>query len=182
MLEDVLNQDETDEIAVSVVDVTDEVITRFDHDLMTYAEIGKRLGFGPDGGRACAKREKWKVMPSTLPGQTAIVKVPKGALDEVAAKSKPPLNKITAVDAADFFAVLSNPDRLLILHALSAGKEKSVSQLAERLRVDAQKISIHMKHLKEKGLVNSRKHGVNVYYTISQKMPGEVLKVYHRYM
>jgi ArsR family transcriptional regulator len=67
---------------------------------------------------------------------------------------------------ADICKTLANPKRLEIIHALKGG-EKSVSELVEILGIPKANVSQHLTVMKHKGVLNSRKDGVNVFYSIS---------------
>ncbi len=67
---------------------------------------------------------------------------------------------------ADVCKTLANPKRLEIIHALKGG-EKSVSELVEILQIPKANVSQHLSVMRNKGVLKSRKNGVNVYYSIS---------------
>ena len=66
---------------------------------------------------------------------------------------------------ANFCRCLSNPIRLIILEALSKG-EKSVGELAEASGVTLANISQHLTVLRSHNIVQRRKAGQTVYYSI----------------
>ncbi|NIT03884.1 metalloregulator ArsR/SmtB family transcription factor [Candidatus Saccharibacteria bacterium] len=67
---------------------------------------------------------------------------------------------------AEVCKTLANPKRLEIIHALKGG-EKSVSELVEILGIPKANVSQHLTVMKHKGVLNSRKDGVNVFYSIA---------------
>jgi ArsR family transcriptional regulator len=67
---------------------------------------------------------------------------------------------------AEVCKTLANPKRLEIIHALKGG-EKSVSELVEILGIPKANVSQHLTVMRHKGVLNSRKNGVNVFYSIS---------------
>lgn len=67
---------------------------------------------------------------------------------------------------AEVCKTLANPKRLEIIHALKGG-EKSVSELVEILEIPKANVSQHLSVMRNKGVLNSRKNGVNVFYSIS---------------
>jgi len=70
------------------------------------------------------------------------------------------------------FAVLADPNRLLILKALG-NKEKSVNQIAIELGLSQPLVSHHLAALKAAGLAISKKAGSFVFYRIStEKISG----------
>ena len=67
---------------------------------------------------------------------------------------------------ADVCKVFSNAKRLEILNTLR-DKELTVSELIEKIGISKANLSQHMSILKSKGVVLSRREGVNIYYRIS---------------
>lgn len=67
---------------------------------------------------------------------------------------------------ADLCKALANEHRLAILHALGPG-ELCVGELATTLGIPIHKVSQHLRILKERMLVRSRKDGKTVYYSIT---------------
>ncbi len=64
------------------------------------------------------------------------------------------------------FAVLGDPLRLKLLHALFTG-EKNVSELVALSRSTQPNVSRHLHKLMHTGTVSRRKQGTTVYYTIA---------------
>ena len=60
---------------------------------------------------------------------------------------------------------LANPRRLEILHGLRQG-EKSVDELAELSGLAKSSLSQHLSLLRQKGLVDSRREGLYVFYRV----------------
>jgi len=69
---------------------------------------------------------------------------------------------------ADLCKTLSNPKRLMIL-ALLAKKETSVGEIAEVIAVPLSNVSQHLSLLKAQSLVQARKDGQTVYYSLSDR-------------
>ncbi len=67
---------------------------------------------------------------------------------------------------ADICKIFSNPKRLEILNMLKS-KEVSASQLIEITGLSKANLSQQMNVLKSKGVVLTRREGINVYYRIS---------------
>ena len=67
---------------------------------------------------------------------------------------------------AEVCKTLANAKRLEIIHSLKDG-ERTVSELVEILSVPKANISQHLSVMRHKGVLESRKEGVNVYYRIS---------------
>jgi DNA-binding transcriptional ArsR family regulator len=61
---------------------------------------------------------------------------------------------------------LASPKRLEILNALKEG-EKTVSELVEILGVPKANVSQHLAVMRHKGILDSRREGVNIYYSVS---------------
>lgn len=66
---------------------------------------------------------------------------------------------------AAIFKALSNPVRLEIIDYLSEG-EKCVCEIVEKLKYEQPHISKSLMKLKEVGLIQDRKDGQNVYYSL----------------
>ncbi len=64
---------------------------------------------------------------------------------------------------ADYCRVLANPKRLMIL-ALLAKRELSVSEIAASIDTPLPTVSQHLSLLRSKNVVETRKDGQNVYY------------------
>jgi ArsR family transcriptional regulator, virulence genes transcriptional regulator len=67
---------------------------------------------------------------------------------------------------AELCKALANEHRLAILYALSQG-EKCVSDLAAEIDISVHNVSQHLRLLKERQLVRSRKEAQTVYYSIT---------------
>jgi len=67
---------------------------------------------------------------------------------------------------AEVCKTIASPKRLEILHALKSG-EKTVSELVEILGVPKANVSQHLAMMRHKGILKTRKVGVNVFYSIA---------------
>ncbi len=67
---------------------------------------------------------------------------------------------------ADVCKIFSNAKRLEIINALKE-KEMSASELIERIGLSKANLSQHMGVLKSKGVILTRREGINVYYQIA---------------
>jgi ArsR family transcriptional regulator len=67
---------------------------------------------------------------------------------------------------ADVCKVFSNAKRLEILNTLR-DREMTASELIEKIGLSKANLSQHMSILKSKGVVLTRREGVNIYYHIS---------------
>ncbi|MGO9015628.1 MAG: ArsR/SmtB family transcription factor [Dissulfurispiraceae bacterium] len=67
---------------------------------------------------------------------------------------------------AEICKILASPKRIEIITALKDG-EKTVSEIIEVLGIPKANASQHLALMKVKGILNSRREGVNVYYSIA---------------
>jgi len=67
---------------------------------------------------------------------------------------------------ADLCRVFTSPRRVLIVWAL-ADCELSVSEIAEAVDTSMQNTSQHLRLLKDKGLLTSRREGRTIYYRVA---------------
>lgn len=67
---------------------------------------------------------------------------------------------------AEICKILASPKRIEIITALKGG-EKTVSQIIEILGIPKANASQHLALMKVKGILNSRREGVNIYYSIA---------------
>jgi DNA-binding transcriptional ArsR family regulator len=63
---------------------------------------------------------------------------------------------------------LASPKRIEILNALREG-EKTVSELVEILDVPKANVSQHLAVMRHKGILKSRRKGINIYYSVSNR-------------
>ena len=66
---------------------------------------------------------------------------------------------------AELCKTFSDPRRLMIISELRDG-EKSVGELVEALQVPQALVSRHLAVLRHRGVVLTRRHGVNIYYRL----------------
>jgi DNA-binding transcriptional ArsR family regulator len=67
---------------------------------------------------------------------------------------------------ADLCNIFSNAKRLEIINSLK-DKEMSASELIKRIGLSKANLSQHMSVLKLKGVILSRREGINIYYRIA---------------
>jgi DNA-binding transcriptional ArsR family regulator len=84
-----------------------------------------------------------------------------------------------AGDASRLMKALANPDRLLILCRLSQG-ELSVGQLEAELGILQPTLSQQLTVLREQSLVDARREGKQVFYSVRSRQALAVLKVLYR--
>lgn len=71
-------------------------------------------------------------------------------------------------ETAKVFKALSDPNRLLIIEMLRGG-EKCACQLLDDLNISQSTLSHHMKNLCETGIVNCRRDGKWINYSLRKK-------------
>ncbi len=71
------------------------------------------------------------------------------------------LNKIT-----DMLAMFANPTRMKILYCLSQTNELCVCDLSDILKMEVSAISHQLRKLKDRDLVQNRRDGLTIYYSI----------------
>jgi DNA-binding transcriptional ArsR family regulator len=84
-----------------------------------------------------------------------------------------------AGEASDLLKALANPHRLMILCQLSEG-ERSVGELAVFLGIRDSTVSQHLAILRRDDLVDSRRDGQTIYYSISSAPARELVEVLYR--
>jgi ArsR family transcriptional regulator len=80
---------------------------------------------------------------------------------------------------AEFFKALGHPTRVRLLEILRHG-ERSVQELQQALDLDQSIVSQHLAILRAKNVVESRKEGTVVRYTVRDQAVGELLDVARR--
>ena len=70
---------------------------------------------------------------------------------------------------AEMCKALANEHRLAIMYTLSHQGERCVGDLAEDVGISVHLVSQHLRMLKERGLVQSRKEAQTVYYSITNE-------------
>ncbi|AOF13857.1 transcriptional regulator [Yersinia enterocolitica] len=86
------------------------------------------------------------------------------------------LMKYAAGQACDVLRILANEDRLLLLCQLSQG-EKAVSELEEALGIHQPTLSQQLAVLRSDGLVNTRREGKRIFYSIADSKVLALLEV-----
>ncbi len=74
---------------------------------------------------------------------------------------------------AQLCKTLANPKRLEILDVLKAKGEVTVNALAEHLEIPKANTSQHLAVLRQAGVVNTRREGINVYYSLRSERISE---------
>ncbi len=81
--------------------------------------------------------------------------------------------------ASDLLKALANPHRLMILCQLSES-ERSVGELAAFLGIRNSTVSQHLAILRRDELVDSRRDGQTIYYSIASAPARELVEVLYR--
>lgn len=71
-----------------------------------------------------------------------------------------------ASELEEIFKILANDTRLRLLHCLIRNKEMCGSDICEELSMKPQAISNQLQRLQDKGIVESRRDGNQIHYTI----------------
>src|SRR3989442_16033738 len=77
---------------------------------------------------------------------------------------------------ADLFRALAHPVRIRILELL-AGRERTVQELQDALKLDQPAVSQHLAALRVRNLVTARREGTLAYYTLRSSVVAELLRV-----
>ena len=78
---------------------------------------------------------------------------------------------------AETLKVLAHPTRLEILYLLESHPQLSVTQMKESLGCDQTHASQHLKQMKLRGILGSKRSGKFMLYFLRQKSCGELVKV-----
>jgi ArsR family transcriptional regulator, virulence genes transcriptional regulator len=80
---------------------------------------------------------------------------------------------------AEISKAFADPKRLIIISELRNG-EKTVGELVEALGITQAVISRQLGILRAKGVVNPRRSGNNIYYSLSDSRIGEACDIVHQ--
>jgi DNA-binding transcriptional ArsR family regulator len=83
-----------------------------------------------------------------------------------------------AREASEFLKALSHEVRLLILCFLIEG-EKSVSEIEKMLKLRQPAVSQQLARLRADGLVETRRNGKNIYYSLARTEVRDLVQVLH---
>ena len=83
-----------------------------------------------------------------------------------------------ALMASEFLKALSHEVRLLILCFLIEG-EKSVTEIEKMLKLRQPAVSQQLARLRAEGLVDARRNGKNIYYSLARPEVRDVIGVLH---
>ncbi len=95
--------------------------------------------------------------------------------------SEPDLDTLVANArvASEFLKALSHEARLMILCLLASG-EKSVTEIEQMLRLRQPAVSQQLARLRNDNLVETRRDGKNIYYSLARTEVREVIEALHR--
>lgn len=79
--------------------------------------------------------------------------------------------------AAEMLKVLAHPVRLCIVNGLLEKGECNVSYMQECLDTPQSTVSQHLQKLKSAGIIEGRRNGLEIYYKISNKKVGDIIRV-----
>ena len=85
-------------------------------------------------------------------------------------------NQSLVEEQAQIHHILSNSWRILILRALET-QEKSVGEIADTIGATLQNTSQHLRLMKDKGMLESRREGQTIYYRITDSELGTKCKL-----
>lgn len=80
-----------------------------------------------------------------------------------------------AADVAKTLKTMGHPDRLLVLCYLSEG-ELGAGELADRSVLSFSALSQHLAMMRKSGLIQTRREGQNIYYSIKDPSILKILK------
>jgi len=92
---------------------------------------------------------------------------------------QPELLRAAAGQAVAALKVLAHEARLLLLCQISQG-ERSVGELEEQLGIRQPTLSQQLGVLRGEGVVNTRRSGKNIYYSVADPAMLEILAVLYR--
>ena len=77
-----------------------------------------------------------------------------------------------AEERANIYRIFSNDKRILIFWLISE-EERSVNDIAETIGTSIQNTSQHLRLMKDKGIVESRRNGKEIYYSVANNEVGD---------
>ena len=85
-------------------------------------------------------------------------------------------NKKALIECAEQFGVVGDPTRIKICYLLCSYKELSVSNIAQILEISVSAVSHSLSKLKGIDLVDTRRKGQTIFYSLSKSPFNEFLK------
>ncbi len=78
-------------------------------------------------------------------------------------------NKAKLEKAAYILKAVAHPVRLAVIDLLSNHNQMSVNEICEALQCEQSLLSHHLINMKLRGILQSNKEGLNVYYSLKEK-------------
>ena len=88
-------------------------------------------------------------------------------------------DEIASLEASNLLKAMSNESRLMILCRLLEG-EKSVSDLEGMIGLSQSAISQHLAVLRDNALVNAKRDGQSIHYSLAGDKPKAIIETLHR--
>jgi ArsR family transcriptional regulator, virulence genes transcriptional regulator len=85
----------------------------------------------------------------------------------------------SAGEASELLKAMASPHRLMLLCLMVDG-EKSVSELTEELGLRQATVSQHLARLRQEGLVETRRDGQTIYYSIANDAVAAIIQVLYK--
>lgn len=82
--------------------------------------------------------------------------------------------------AASKLRAISHPMRIAIIDLLSDGKQLSVTEIYEALNIEQATASHHLNILKNKGVLDSKRDGKKIFYTLKNITLTEIIECINR--
>lgn len=82
--------------------------------------------------------------------------------------------------AASKLRAISHPMRIAIIDLLSDGKQLSVTEIYENLNIEQATASHHLNILKNKGVLDSKRDGKKIFYTLKNITLTEIIECINR--
>ncbi len=77
--------------------------------------------------------------------------------------------------AASMLSAMSHPMRLAIIELLTDSKRLSVTEIYENLSIEQASASHHLNLLKTKGILESKREGKKIYYSLKHEKVKEII-------
>jgi DNA-binding transcriptional ArsR family regulator len=84
-------------------------------------------------------------------------------------QDRPLISKEGAAELETVFKMLGNSTRLRMINVLARAGEMCVSELAETLSMKPQAVSNQLQRLTDRGILASKRSGINIYYEAVEK-------------
>ena len=78
--------------------------------------------------------------------------------------------------AASMLRAMSHPMRIAIIELLTAPKRLSVTEIYEKLNIEQASASHHLNILKSKGILESKREGKKIFYSLKQDKVTEIIE------